>query len=283
MMGIDRAFFFSNFPLVEQFLGSSALGRAIAFFWAWLILWLPIAVPLARFLQWQPGQPLASNQKIGLLASLYLLAPAIAWGAIVIEGSSFAECGFVWEPQLFISLVLGLGFGVGGLAVVFAIESAAGWIQWQRQNLGKIGELVLPILALGLWIGGTEELVFRGFLLNELNRDYSLWIAALISSIIFALLHLVWEQKETLPQLPGLAIMGFVLVLARLADGGNLGLAWGLHAGWIWGLTCLESASTIAPTGKGPVWVTGWSEKPLAGAAGLLYLLAMAAILWWVG
>jgi membrane protease YdiL (CAAX protease family) len=150
------------------------------------------------------------------------------------------------------------------------------------ENLQRLGQLLLPILFLGLWIGVTEELIFRGFLLNTLRQDYSVWVAAAISSVIFALLHLIWEQQNTLPQLPGLWLMGMVLVLARWADGGSLGLAWGLHAGWIWGLTCLDSAELISYTGKGSVWMTGLGKKPLAGIAGIICLLITGILLQWL-
>jgi hypothetical protein len=70
-----------------------------------------------------------------------------------------------------------------------------------------------------------------------------------------------------------------VLTLARWADGGSLWLACGLHAGWIWGLTCLDTAKMISYTGKGSQWLTGLSEKPLAGASGLICLIATGLVL----
>ena len=105
-------------------------------------------------------------------------------------------------------------------------------------------------------------------------------MAAAVSSLIFALLHLVWEQQETLPQLPGLWLMGMVLVLARVCDDGNLGLAWGLHAGWIWAIASLDTTRVIRYTGIVPAWMTGLGEKPLAGAAGIFCLLGTGILIW---
>jgi hypothetical protein len=65
-----------------------------------------------------------------------------------------------------------------------------------------------------------------------------------------------------MPQLPGLWLMGMVLVLARYVDGGSLGLAWGLHAGWVWAIASLDSAQLITYTGTGSEWVTGKNRKP---------------------
>ena len=89
-----------------------------------------------------------------------------------------------------------------------------------------MASVLLPTLLIAFLISGIEEGVFRGFVLTQLRQDYTIELAAAISSLIFALLHLLWEQKETVPQLPGLWLMGMVLVLARWTDGGSLGLAW---------------------------------------------------------
>jgi hypothetical protein len=258
---------------------STALVKVAAFFLAWMALWLPLAIPIAILLKWRPPQPLAPKQKLSLLAALYLIAPPIIWGAAWVEGLPFSDYGLDWKWQILNFLGVGFGLGVLGLAIAFVAQGKLGWVKWHPERWQGLGEIALPILALGLWISVTEELVFRGFLLNLLQQDYSIWVAAAISSAIFALLHLIWEQRETLPQLPGLWLMGMVLVLARWVEGGSLGLASGLHAGWIWGLTCLDSANLISYTGKGSPWMTGFGKSPLAGAIGILCLLLTGGFL----
>lgn len=257
--------------------------KIAAFFLAWLVCWLPIAIPIAYALKWYPPKPLGAAQKIPLLASLYLIAPLLLWRIARVEGVSFFNYGISGDWTFLMSLGLGLVIGVIGIIVVFAIESTLGWINWRWQPDQKFWQTLLTTLLLGLWVSGTEELIFRGFMLNELQQSYSLWIGAAVSSVIFALLHLVWEIDETLPQLPGLFLMGLVLVLARWVDKGNLSLAMGLHAGWIWGLTTIDSAQLISYTGKGLAWFTGKKGKPLAGAAGIVCLLITGGILLYLG
>lgn len=258
---------------------STALWKVATFFIAWAALWLPLAIPIATLLKWRPPNPLTTEQKLPLLVALYLIAPLILWGASWVDRASFSDYGLEWKFSVLMSLGLGLSLGVLSLIIVFIGQGMLGWVEWHLNNWQRLGQTFLPILLLALWIGVTEELVFRGFLLNTLGQDYSVWVAAAISSIIFALLHLIWEQHDTLPQLPGLWLMGMVLVLARWVDKGSLGLAWGLHAGWIWGLTCLDTAELMSYTGKGSIWITGLRAKPLAGAAGLLCLLGVGALL----
>ncbi len=74
--------------------------------------------------------------------------------------------------------------------------------------------------------------------------------------------------------------MGMILVLARFVDGGSLGLAWGIHSGWVWAIASLDTAQLITYTGISSEWVTGKNGKPLAGAAGVLCLVATGVILW---
>lgn len=246
----------------------------------WVILWLPLAWLMAKRVQWRPFTPLTPTQKLPMVASLYLVVPLLVWLLVTLEGTSVADYGLWWRSVFLTSLLWGIGLAIAGLGIVFGVEGWLGWLVWQKQNLPRLGRLLLPLLGLGLWVGITEEVIFRGILLNLLEEDWSLWIAAALSSAIFALLHLVWERQETLPQIPGLWLMGMVLVWARLVDGESLGLASGLHAGWVWGLASLDAAELITYTGKGSDWIIGWGKQPLAGLAGIICLLGTGLILW---
>lgn len=253
----------------------------MAFFLVWVVCWLPLAAISAFILNLQLNKPLQPEQKIPLLVSLYLLVPLILWGVNRLGFGSFADYGLVGNLNIFGSLWLGLGLGVLGLVIVFTCQFWLGWCYLEKSNIKLIPGILLPISLVALFVGGIEELLFRGFLLTTLEKDYPIWLAAIISSLIFALLHLVWEQRETIPQLPGLWLMGMVLVVARLADGGSLGIAWGLHAGWVWAIATIDTAGLITYTGKVSEWVTGKNKKPLAGLAGVLCVLVTGVILWW--
>jgi membrane protease YdiL (CAAX protease family) len=243
------------------------------FLFFWLLIWLPLAIPLAKRSQWQPFAPLTAQQKLPLLGSLYLLAPLLWFVLCKLEGSSLADYGLQWDFALGRSLLLGMAIAISSLIAIFGLESVLGGIQGQFSNLSRLPALLLPLLVLGLVVGLIEEVIFRGIFINQLQADYPLLLAAALSSAIFALVHLVWERQLTLPQIPGLWLMGMVLVWARWNDGGSLGLAWGLHAGWIWGLSLLDSSEVLNYTGRLPPWLSGIGQQPLAGAMGLFCLL----------
>jgi uncharacterized protein len=251
----------------------------MAFFVGWIVCWFPVAIVSALALNLQLGKPLQPEQKLPLLISLYLLAPFILWGINWLTNTSFSNYGFNVNISLFSSLGLGFVLGVLSLAVIFGGQFWLSWCSWQESQTKQLRSILLPIFLVALFVGGIEELIFRGFLFTQLAQDYPVWVAAVISSLIFALLHLVWERRETIPQLPGLWLMGMVLVLARFSCSGNLGLAWGLHAGWVWAIACLDTAELITYTGKVPEWLTGKNKKPLAGAAGIVCLLLTGLIL----
>ncbi|MBF2050886.1 MAG: CPBP family intramembrane metalloprotease [Elainella sp. C42_A2020_010] len=250
-----------------------------SFFAIWLGLWLPFAIPSAIKLNWRPFQPSTAAQKLPLLASLYLLAPLVLWGFCWVEGTSFTTYGMSLAKSQLAAVGWGFAIGSASLALLFAVQYGLGWLDQSptseaepQVDLGVYWQVLL-MLGLALWIGWTEELIFRGFLQNQLQRDLPVWLATAVASGIFALLHGVWEGKSVLPQLPGLWLMGMVLVLARWVDSGNLGLAWGLHAGWVWVIASLDALS-IHSNSKAPAWLTGLAGKPLAGILGLLFLLS---------
>ncbi len=259
-----------------------SLALVLVFFITWILFWLPVALILTKILHWTPGQSLQSEQKIPLLISLYLLAPLVLLGSNLLTHKSFLSYGWVGNFSILYSLLLGFTLGVTSLIFVFGCQLYFGLCEFKILNLTSVPFTLFSIMLVALLVGGIEELVFRGFVFSELEQNYSVWIAAIISSLIFALLHLVWERHETIPQLPGLWLMGMVLVLARFVDRGNLGLAWGLHAGWVWSIATIDTLDIINYTGKTSEWITGQNKKPLAGFAGILCMGLTAAVLYFV-
>lgn len=259
---------------------ASVLVILITFFISWIGCWLPIAAVIAIKLNWRPNQPLQPEQKLPLLVPLYLLAPLVLGVIIWLSDKSFLDYGFGVNFSLLISLILGLALGLISLGIMFTGQFWLGWCYVEKANIQRIPGIIPSIFLIALLVGGIEELVFRGFLLTELERDYPVWVAATISSLIFALLHLVWEQRETTPQIPGLWLMGMILVLARIADHGSLGIAWGLHTGLVLAIATIDTAELITYTGKAGEWWTGKNKKPLAGATGIICLFLISVILW---
>ncbi len=270
----------SQSQLTTALVEAPAAIRIAAFFAVWIGLWLPIAISLSFLLKWHPPQPLTATQKLPLVLSLYALAPILLITAAHIQRVPFTSYGWLVNGTFIQSIVLGLGVGIGGVAILIGLEQRLGWLIWQSAAWHNVATAFLTALVIGLLVSGVEELVFRGFLLNQLQQDYGIWMGAIATSIIFALLHLVWDGWRAAPQLPGLWLMGMVLVLARWVDHGSLGLACGLHAGWIGGMAGLDLAQLTRQTGRGAAWLMGYTGSPLAGIMGLLLLLLTGVGVW---
>ena len=253
----------------------------LAFFGLWAAIWLPIAGIVSQFVGWQSSKELTPKQKLIFLASLYVLAPAIVTWKIKGESLSFTSLGLHSIANILPSILLGLVISLLSVMAVFALELAFGLVSWHKKNFQTLWSLSLPILALSFFVSFIEELVFRGYVFSTLLTDNSYWLATIVSSTIFALLHLIWERKQTLPQIPGLWLMGIVLISARMVDSDSIYLPIGLHAGWIWSLTCIDSAQILTYNySDRHLWLTGLNQQPLAGAAGLFCLIVTGLVLW---
>lgn len=247
------------------------------------LLWFPLVALWLYRQEWSWPQPLSISfqDKLKGLASLYVILPLVMGLFARWDIVSLQRAGLRFQPQALLWLLGGIGLGIVGLTIAFGIEIALGWTRWQSPE-GLLQAIALA-LVLGLWVGFVEEWLFRGFALVALER-YGRWGAAGLASALFAVLHLIWEPsdrlKRALPQLPGLWLMGMVLVFARGVGGGSLALPWGIHAGWVCGLTVLDTTQAVAYAGRVPKWVTGLDNRPLAGLMGWLLLGATAATLW---
>jgi uncharacterized protein len=182
---------------------------------------------------------------------------------------------FVWD------LLQGLGTGVTSLVSLFLVQTVLGWVVWQAPA-DRLMMTVLEGLLVALGFGLAEETIFRGWLLDELQRDYSPAVALWGSAIVFAGLHFIRPLDEilkTFPQFAGLLLLGLTLVWAKRATG-RLGWPVGLHGGLTWGYYMVNVGQLIRYTGQVPEWVTGIGNNPLAGAIGIGFMGSLALWMW---
>jgi membrane protease YdiL (CAAX protease family) len=259
---------------------------------------LPIAVGIARLAHIPWRYPVAPEHKLPLLLPLYLLAPvALEIYRRYGNGGTWADYGVAWQASTVATVGIGLGVAILGVMLLVATQLALGWRQWRpRFSQGKarfnsppdcspdlpseppapplVLLVALPVLT--LFIGWVEELIFRGVLVNGLLSALPWMAVAILASAIFAVSHLVWDGPAGVPSLPGLGLMGLVLVLARWAMAGDLSLAWGLHTGWIFAIALIDALHLIQPSPHLPP-LAGKPDQPLTGlpALGLMVLTGL--------
>jgi len=245
--------------------------RLATFVLTLLVLWVPLALPIYLRVS-DPN--LVTILTMGLLYGEFIVLVRL-WGQKVYrQAKPLRSYGLQGSRRNARELLFGLGLGLLTTLSLFGLEGQLGWLVWQRLP-GFLPRVILEGLASALLIGFAEELLFRGWLLDELQRDYRPRVALGTDATLFALLHYIKPLKEILrtwPGFPGLLLLGLTLVWAKRSHRGRLGLPIGLHAGLVWGYYIINVGQLVQYSGQVPDWITGVDRNPLAGVVGLLFL-----------
>jgi membrane protease YdiL (CAAX protease family) len=248
--------------------------RVIIFLLILLAIWLPLAAPIYLLVK---DSNLATILTMGLLFTEFLfLVPR--WGKQVYGQTQLLKSyGLINTRKNGFELLIGLAIGLLLTFSLFAVQGLFGLVAWQ--NSDNLPRIIAEGLLSALGVGFAEELVFRGWLLDELQRDYNYKISLWANSLVFALSHFIKPVPAMLgswPQFPGLLLLGLILVWGKRARRNRLGLSIGLHAGLVWGYYVINIGQLVRYSASVPEWVTGVNGNPLAGAIGLLFLSVFA-------
>ena len=235
-------------------------------------MWLPLAFPI-YFLLDDPN--LVTILTMGLMFAVFLWLLRF-WGNQIYKSPLPKRYGLLPTRQNGLELLKGLGIGLLFTLGLFLLEGLFGWIEWSFSIDTKIvAEGLLSAVGIGL----AEELVFRGWLLDELQQDYSPPVVLWTDAVVFALLHFlkpVAEIIRTFVTFPALVMLGLTLVWAKRSHRHRLGICIGLHAGLVWGWYIVNVGQLVQDSGQVPAWIIGIDGNPLAGVMGLLFLGGLA-------
>lgn len=250
----------------------SAPVRIIFFFGVLSVFWLPLALPIYWLLRVDPNR--ASIVTMGLLI-VELLCFWQFWGRYVHgDRHIYRRYGLVRNKKNTQEFLRGLAIGFCLCSGLFITEALFGWITINNPSVSLIRIIVEGFFsAVGIALG--EELLFRGWLLDELQRDYGKKSCLWLTAIAYALAHFLKPIEEiirTAVTFPALVLLGLALVLAKHKYGDRLGIAIGIHAGLVWGYYVVNVGQLIEYTNQVPVWVTGIDGNPIAGIMGLIFL-----------
>ncbi len=261
---------------LTQFAQYPAPARLGIFLATLSLLWLPVAAPIYLVLADDPN--LVTILTMGLLFGEFLLL--LRWWGTNVYGRShlLREYGLVRSRQNGLDLLKGLGIGLLFTFSLFVLEGLLGWVAFQTPQ-AVLPKIILEGFISALGIGFAEELVFRGWVLDELQRDYTLKASLWADALLFAALHFLKPLSEvvrTSPAFPALVLLGLTLVWAKRSNRGRLGLSIGLHAGLVWAYYILNVGQLVQYSDQISPWITGVDRNPIAGAMGLLFLGVLA-------
>jgi uncharacterized protein len=264
-----------------------APGRMFSFLLVLILLWLPGVALIygvmgsTQNLADPPTQNLLTILTMGLLAvEFMLLLPW--WGRKVYQHPNlFYRYGLVITRKNGLFWLRGLVIGWCATAGLYITQWLCGWITWQSPSLPLL-QLILESIPTAIGVGLVEELFFRGWMLDELERDYSPSVALVADAGLFALLHFlkpIPAMLQSLPQFPGLFLLGAVLVIAKRQHGNLLGISIGIHGGMIWAFYLVSVGKIVKYSDKVSDWITGVNGNPLCGLLGLIFMLGLAVLL----
>jgi len=221
---------------------------------------------------------------------------------------NLAELGFVSLRRGGGDLIRGWSLAVGSLAALLLAMSVAQVFEpYFRLSLSRSLSRSLSALLSGVFAGSLEEIFFRGILFKGMLQNGRLVRAIVLSSLFYSALHFVkpgepyfvddfdplagfnhlsytfnsfLEPLDILPGMFGLFLLGVVLSYAFFRTG-NLYLAIGLHAGWIFGLKSVRVFGDYTRDDLG--WLFGSSDpKIVSGVAAWIGIISVLLLVHWL-
>jgi membrane protease YdiL (CAAX protease family) len=240
---------------------------------------------LGLFFYFFQDPPPALVAILSQLATFLAITLAVYLARRFLDRRSFGSLGLPWDARAAKDLLAGIGIAGVLLGLVFLAEWAVGWLviegfAWQQDLPSQLGSGVLTDLAIFIFVGWNEELLTRGYWLWNLAEGLNMHWAVIITSTLFAILHL-WNPNASPIIVLGLTTAGLFFAFAVLWTR-RLWLPIGLHIGWnffegtVFGFPVSGTATyrLIRHTVTGPEWITGGDFGPEAGT---IILAALAA------
>ena len=186
----------------------------------------------------------------------------------------------------------GLALGLLLMAFIFGLEWALGWVRvqgfaWHRQPPMTLVGVLLGYASFYAFVAFSEELAFRGYILQNLCEEWGTLVALLASSFLFALLHGLNPHFTPLA-LVGIALAGVFMAYGYLVSGSlwlpiAFHFAWNFAQGPLFSFPVSGLASEgllLLERGDSPSLITGGAFGPEGGVLGVIALLLGLLLLW---
>lgn len=183
-----------------------------------------------------------------------------------------------------------LGAGILFGAVLFTIVIGILWlaVSYHVTGFNSVGEL-LPILAISLLSGLTEEILFRGILFRITEESLGSWLALFISGLIFGAIHLANPNATLFGGLAialeaGLMLGAAFMLTRRLWFAVGIHFAWNFTQGGIFGVSVSgnEFTGLLESNITGPEWLSGGAFGAEGSVVAILVCLAAFALLYYL-
>ncbi len=275
-------------PLIKQ-----GWLRTLLFCIAYFLVGFFIAIPVVLVIS------LLKNEPVTDIASL--MSGSFLWLTLIMTALASFITVFIFRKFVDRQSLASIGFGIDGyfsdaaagfflapviLGVGSVILFFSGHLQWVDMNFDANNLFI----AFGMLVivAFSEELVFRGYILNNLLQSFNKWTALIISAILFALAHSLNPNANLLSVL-GLLLAGILLGINYIYTK-NLWFAILFHLCWNflqgpllgYKVSGLNLPSLLQTEIKGDAMITGGDFGFEASIVNILLLLLTVSVLYFV-
>jgi membrane protease YdiL (CAAX protease family) len=247
-------------------------------------LTIPAFVPVLIF-NISP-QSLWLNEIIAILA----VTPAVFLARRFLDRRSIVSLGLQLNGQTIFDLLAGIVITFVMMGIIFGLEVMAGWLRfesfaWESESVGSVAISVVGSFLLFILVAWQEELLFRGYRLQNIAEGWNPIWGVVISSLWFGAVH-SFNPHATVISSAGIFLAGLFLAYGYLRTG-QLWLSIGLHIGWnffegvVFGfpVSGLDIYALTRIRVSGPDLWTGGAFGPEAGLIVLPGLLVGAGLI----
>lgn len=146
----------------------------------------------------------------------------------IIQKRSWKSIGLS-RQNAFSNYICGAIFGAITISLIVAICAVTGAGFFTNEETSSVLIIALFLLAY-LIQGASEEILCRGYFMYSVARRYPMWVAVMISSIMFALLHMP-NNGISLIALLNLFLFGVFAAVVTIRTG-SIWYASGFHSAW---------------------------------------------------
>lgn len=197
---------------------------------------------------------------IAVVMALVVMAVYAAWGKLIerreVTELSLPGAGREWA----VGALIGAGLYTGCVLLLMVLG------MYRIEGLNPLSYMI-PALAMAVKSSVFEELVFRGVLFRSVEDMAGSWIAIVVSSLVFGLLHL-FNAAGTIAGAVYISIEAGLLLAAAYLVTRRLWIAIGFHMAWNYVQSAVFSgivSDDVALPGlfrdtiEGPAFFTGGS------------------------
>jgi membrane protease YdiL (CAAX protease family) len=229
--------------------------------------------PFALSLSWLTS---GTGLLIAQIAEFIGITLSVFLARRILDKRSIGSMGLRMERRALADLLAGIMIAFIMVGTIYLIEFSMGWVTfygyaWEFDSLQKTFSQTFITLLTFLLVGWNEELLSRGYHLQNITDGMNIYWGVAISSFIFGILHLA-NFNATWQGAVGVILAGIFLAVSFLWSG-QLWLPIGLHIGWnfcegvIFGypVSGLNTYRLVRTSINGPVFWTGGAFGPEGG------------------